>query len=927
MSNVEMATGSGQPWAKSPDAEGRWLTLSQHMQDSASVGRWLIDNWLPRGTVLGGTANGLSGEQLRKVGIFLAGGHDCGKCSPAFAQQSAELYTAMAHAGLTGSPSVTGRQCHHTRTGYHLLLAFLQRRGLSSSAAATWAVVVAGHHGVIPSNTELRQALPRLYPDFYGWEPPERASVWKARTNELLDEVWAIAGLDTEEVSQWPPLPLSAQVTLGGLVIMADWIASNTVLFPLGTVQPGRAEAGIAALKLPRPWCPSQVPESAESLFASRFDLFAKAKPRPFQVAAVDAARWLPEPGLLLLEAAPGEGKTEAALAAAEVLAQRFALGGVFVALPTQATTDAMFGRVIAWLEHMGEDELPIGSSAWLGHARRRLNRVYRGLPTVRLSEIHDDDGCVHNRIAAHEWLTRKKALLATTVVATIDQLLLASLTLKHGALRFLGLATKVLIIDEVHAYDPFMRTHLVGLMQWLAELRVPVVMLSATLPDSIRRELIEAYAGSAPKVDSETVENNAAYPRVTAVARSGIRTWAPAPSGRASSVALERVTDDDEEIALRLEELLADGGCALVVRNTVRSARRTAAALSRRLAMQVECHHARFLAADRQANDERLLSQFGHPDLLEDRGGTRPTRAVVVATQVAEMSLDVDFDVLVTDLAPMDAIVQRIGRSHRHQRPRPKALAQPRCIIISDLVTTASPKLSPGSVAVYGEAVLLATAAQLEPKLGGFLSLPDDIVPLVEGSYAVGPSLPEPWHEAYRQARRQQDKVEVKRRATALSMELRSPKELEIESDPPTLIGWLDHGGVSDGDETNPLVQGEVRDGRPSVEFILLETDDAGVLTIPTRFGTGVGQLDRRRPPRANEADAMAGCLIRLTPPSGISVSGLRRDLIAMTPEAWRDQPVLGRVPVIALDPFGVVTVGGITVRYDAQRGMELQW
>lgn len=922
-----MATALGQPWAKSPDTEGRWLTLSQHMQDSAAVGGWLIENWLAPGTLACGTDNGLSSECLRKVGIFLAGAHDVGKSTPAFAAQSAILYAAMGQGGLTGNASVTGRQCHHTRTGFHLLLTFLQQKGLDRLSATTWAVVVAGHHGVVPSATELRQSLPTRYPDFYGWEPSARAAVWKARTTELLDEVWSMAGLDAEDVSTWPALALGAQVTLVGLVIMADWIASNTALFPLGPAHPGRVESGVTALRLPRPWRPQEAPESAEALFASRFDLFAGARPRPFQVSSVDAARWLPEHGLLLLEAAPGEGKTEAALAAAEVLAQRFALGGAFVALPTQATTDAMFGRVISWLEHMGEDELPVGSTAWLGHSRRRLNRVYQGLPTVRLSEIHDEDACLQSRVAAHEWLTRKKALLATTVVATIDQLLLASLTLKHGALRFLGLATKVLIIDEVHAYDPFMRTHLVSLLQWLAELRVPVVMLSATLPSGIRQELVEAYAGPTPTVDPETSEKDAPYPRVTAAFRGGIRTWAPAPSGRASLVALQRITDDDDVIALRLEELLADGGCALVVRNTVKAARRTAEALRRRLPMQVECHHARFLAGDRQSNDERLLSQFGHPDLVAERGSIRPTRAVVVATQVAEISLDVDFDVLLTDLAPMDAIVQRIGRCHRHQRPRPHGLADARCIVITDLAVDAPPRLSRGSVAVYGMALLLATAAQLEPRFGNSLRLPDDIVPLVEGSYAVDPTLPEPWLEAHRTARIKQDEVEDRRRATARSMELLSPKDLGVGDEPPSLIGWLSRGGVVDGDENDPMVRGEVRDGRPSVEFILLESDDAGAWTIPTRFGAGVGQLDRLRPPSEDEADAMASCLIRLTPPGNLQAHLVLQELVTMTPEAWRELPLLGRVPVVALDPLGVVTVGGITVRYDALQGMELQW
>ncbi len=910
-------------WAKSVNKDGEWLTLEQHMRDSGEVGRWLVDNWLPPGA-LTSVGNGVWPlEVAKKVAVFLCAAHDCGKASPAFAAQAPGLYAAMNGLGLTGRASASGPRCHHTRTGYHLIERFLRGKGLTAPAARTWAVVVAGHHGAVPARSELNLAAPGRAPDFYGWDGPEAAAQWQHVTGELLEQCWAQAGLETTDFGSDAVLSLAGQVVIGGLVIMADWIASNTALFPLGAPTEQRSTEGLHTLALPPPWRPGALSPDARQIFGSRFDLFITATPRPFQIEAVEAARWFSEPGLLLLEAAPGEGKTEAALVAAEVLAQKFGLGGVFVALPTQATTDAMFGRVLTWLGHLGEDDLPIGSTAWLGHSRRRLNRDYAGLPTVRLSDIHDEDGCGQHRVAAHEWLTHKKALLATTVVGTIDQLLLAALPLKHGALRFLGLAGKVVVVDEVHAYDPFMRMHLVQVLRWLGELRVPVVLLSATLPSGVRSELVAAYSGEASGRDATTT----AYPRITGTHRGVVRTWTPQASGRGARVALERLNDDLPAIADRLESLLQEGGCALVVRNTVRSARDTAAYLRDRLGWPVECHHAGFIAADRSSRDEGLLVRFGSPEYVVGRSGTRPDRAVIVATQVAEMSLDVDFDVLVTDLAPMDAVVQRMGRCHRHARARPARLAQPRCIILTDLDSETTPQLPRGSVAVYGAALLLATAASLWPHFDDAITLPDDIVELVEGTYAQQPDLPDSWRAAHTAAVEQEGAIERDRRAAAAAGEIAAPDDLVDLAGVASLIGWRDRGGVAEGDETHPLVQAAVRDGLESVEVLLLETTPEGQVCVPARVTGQARVLDPTRRLTRAEADAMAGCVIRVTPPRWRPVYVLRQSLIAATPSVWRDEQLIGRCPVLAVDRSGIAELNETRWSYDPDQGLEVLW
>jgi len=920
---------SSLPWAKSQDREGNWLTVEQHMRDSAGVAHWLLHHWVPSGTLHAASGGTRSIDWARRIATFLIAAHDIGKCTPAFAAMAPTLYEAMNEAGLCGQAGERGRVCHHTRTGFHLMVEYLCARGLSPRVARSWAVVIAGHHGAVPSKEELGYASLKAKPTFYGRDTKDRAEPWRRVVTDLLDMCWNLAGLTDADLDGDVTLPLGGQVIIGGLAIMADWIASNSDLFPLGSASDDRTEHGIQALGLPGPWRPQSLPEPTSELFAQRFDLFRSATPRPFQVDALDAAEWLPEPGLILLEAAPGDGKTEAAMVCAEVLARRFDRGGVFFALPTQATTDAMFARVLAWLAHLGEDDLPVGSTAWLGHGRRALNRDYRGLDRIRLFDIRDDDTCPGTRVAAHEWLTRKKSLLATTVVGTIDQLLLAALPLKHGVLRFLGLSTKVVVIDEVHAYDPFMRTHLVCLLRWLAELAVPVVMLSATLPSAVRAELMSAYAGStAPgEPDGQRGRASTAYPRITAVTSGASRTWTPAGSGRKYRFALEWLRQDLTVLGDRLEELLADGGTALIVRNTVKSARETAAYLRDRLGIPVECHHARFMAADRSANDERLLARFGSPTYVESAAGTRPHRAVVVATQVAEMSLDVDFDVLVTDLAPMDSLFQRMGRCHRHHWVRLERLSRPRCIVLSDLAADGAPVIDKGSGAVYGAAPLLATAAVLMPRVGGALELPADIAPCVEASYADAPDLPAPWREAYAAARAKHQSEERGREGNARTMEISDPSKLSGLQGT-TLIGWLSAGGPADGDETSPMVQGAVRDGRPSVEVLLLSTTTDGRLHVPARVtGEEALVLDPSRKVNRRQAEAMAGCVVRVTPPPWRPAFIVREQLMAETPLAWRDEPMLGRLPVVALDASGEATVSGLRWNYDTTDGLEVTW
>lgn len=673
-------------WAKSLNDDGEWLPLWQHMDDAADVAGDLFDTWLASSTraLIAEPFGGDAASSLAAV-RFLAGCHDIGKATPAFAIQDQLLATQMRDLGLAMPSAKTDlldrKRVHHSLAGHHLLRRWLLDHGWSARTVGAWAVIVGGHHGVPPDDLSVTGGSPMEYPDLYG------QGSWTAVQRELVDRMAVRTGA-TNHLEIWRQARLSAQwqVVVSALVILADWIASNESLLPFhGDGLPEdrddevRAAHALNQLALPPPWRPEEFAGTVDQLFAARFELPLEAQPRPVQRAACDVAGQMSHVGLMIIEAPMGEGKTEAALAAAEVMARRWGCGGLMVALPTQATSDAMFARVVDWLDQLGSNDELVGAVT-LSHGKARLNRLFYGLIRAgRLAEIgRDEDGdrpeeCGHG-VVAHSWLSgRKKSQLANFVVGTIDQLLFAALKSRHLVLRHLALAGKVVVIDEVHAYDAFMNSYLTRVLTWLGAYRVPVIALSATLPAGRRQALVDAYIAGTGAIRQESPPapnvEQPHYPLISWTESGHVFSRAVEASSRRTVVSIEdlggEVKDDLGQLTAILEDLLSDGGCAVVVRNTVGRLLQTAKTLQLAFPGEVSVAHSRFIAADRLRKDAELLDRFGPAK----RSTARPHRHIVVASQVIEQSLDVDFDVLVTDLAPIDLILQRMGRLHRHQR------------------------------------------------------------------------------------------------------------------------------------------------------------------------------------------------------------------------------------------------------------------
>ncbi len=651
---------------------------------------------------------------------------------------------------------------------------------------------------------------------------------WVDVRQEILEGMAGLTGADPH-LPTWASrrLPVTAQALLTAIVVMADWISSNQDYFPYrdDLTPEQRARVAWDRLDLPMPWAPAVPRGDADALLHRRFPALAADAARPVQTALLSCALDSREAPLLIVEAPMGVGKTEAALLAAEALASRFGQGGIYIGLPTMATANPMFDRILDWLTTaLGRAD----ASVALAHGKAGLNDRFAGL--IRESW----QGMVYDEVddpragipVVNGWLRgRKKAGLASFVVGTIDQGLFGALKAKHVVLRHLSLAGKVVVIDECHAADTYMREYLKRLLSWLGAYHAPVILMSATLPPTQRDEYVAAYAWGRGDREPGSTDRSDTYPRITRY-DGVLRDIAVAKPQTATRVRLERVADAPEGVRDLLRSLLADGGVAGVICNTVQRAQEVYRVLRDEFGANAVLLHSRFIAPDRAEREARLVAQLGRD------GSGRPHRLVVVGTQVLEQSLDIDFDVMVTDLAPADLVLQRLGRLHRHARPRRPGPGVTPILYLRgvDDWTTIPPRAARGSRTVYGESALLRSAAVLNGRTS--LTLPIDIPTLVRQAYDPALTSPPGWEEPWAVAEIAATAEVARARSRAQSFLLDDPLRRE------NLNGWID---VDPGDPDRSEEQGrsQVRDSEDSLEVIALWRDLSGTLHLPTFAST----------------------------------------------------------------------------------------
>ncbi len=704
--------------------------LAWHGLDVAASFDRILMLWPDQAVALTSAFEGPAEATLLSLSVLVAL-HDIGKFARSF---QAKVHPAFPDCLGTWTPPAP---CSHPMIGYGLaederhLVSFIQALIGPDNDMRREVLLgpVFGHHGrpVVPQAAHLD--------DHMG--PPDRPAARAARA-------YARAVRDLFGSPTLPPLMRERAATFSwrfaGIVALADWIGSNQEHFSYTSADVDlatywmdfarpRAEAAIAASGL-TPAAPSQR-RSLEIVCRPEFapteaQLWAETVPLP------------PEGGLFILEDVMGSGKTEAALILAHRLMQAGRAGGIYVALPTMATANALYHRMAKVYRALFT--AAARPSLVLAHGARDLNDMFRnslefGERTAETEPGYSDDPADDTASAAcARWLAddRRKTFLADVGVGTIDQALLAILPVKHACIRQLGLARRVLVIDEAHAYDAYMQGELEALVAHQARLGAPVIVLSATLPRLVRQRLAAAFAKGAGHPAAKL--SGTAYPLATALGTEAEETELATRPDLVRTLSVSRCPDGTAAEAM-VTAAAQQGAAVAYIRNSVDDAVATAERL-RAEGLSVDLFHARFAMGDRLAIENRVVARFGREGTPDDRRGR-----VLVATQVAEQSLDFDVDLMVTDLAPVDLMLQRAGRLWRHPRdergwPRPDLVVvapEPADEAGADWYAAAFPR---GRWVYPNHALLWLSARDLLARKT--IEVPDDLRRLVDAVYAA---------------------------------------------------------------------------------------------------------------------------------------------------------------------------------------------
>lgn len=667
-------------WGKArPDgaSSARYHLLPYHCLDVAAVGVAYL-RAVPRLRRWFMQALGLHDEAaLLAWFLFWLALHDLGKFSESFQSQRADVFQELRQRAPDPGKRYDVR---HDTLGHLAWKELLEDRCIKDAwlgsqtedhldALHAWVRAVTGHHGQPPRSDG------HFSRHFDASDDREAILQFTAEVKALAfgsAEALLVPTLDvdafrhaSERLSWW----------VAGLTVLADWIGSNTEFFPYCDQPP--QEGGLAGY-----WAEAQT-QAAAALAATGVlpapqqgampfnGLFPHiAQPSPLQAWA-SHCEVTHDPALYLLEDVTGAGKTEAAIMLAHRLIAADAADGFFIGLPTMATANAMYGRVTEVFPGLFGSE----ASLMLAHGRSRLVEAFAATvlkPGPAEGDTAQQDETATARCKA--WLAdhNKRALLAAAGVGTIDQALLGVLHSKHQSLRLLGLFRKVLIVDEVHACDSYMQRVLESLLEFHAYAGGSVVLLSATLPGAMKQALLKAYArgrgwaASRSPAQPQLLADN--YPlatcwheRLGSVARED-----PLPSRPEVCRRVDlRYLSDREAVQALIAQALAQGRCVCWMRNSVADALDAYMEMKARLgADAITLFHARFCLGDRLDIEQRVLGRFGKDSQAAHRRGQ-----LVIATQVVEQSLDADWDVVISDLAPIDRLIQRAGRLQRHVR------------------------------------------------------------------------------------------------------------------------------------------------------------------------------------------------------------------------------------------------------------------
>jgi CRISPR-associated endonuclease/helicase Cas3 len=650
-----------QYWGKVDKSDdSKYHLLVYHCLDVAAVANqyllrfpWLLDGFAQ--------SLGFEREFTQQLLVFLIALHDLGKFSEHFQHKVPSVRAAL------GQPEPKGSsRYHHDVCGQALwekeLSQIFTPKFLGDSKRYCQALnglmqATTGHHGkpTTPQDCTLKNNF---------------TDANKMAANEFCHAIFELIffqplaknlSLDPYQVAEQVK---KASWWLAGFTMLSDWLGSKADLFPyekniisLDNYWLYANQKAINALNHVGLVNPILHPQKIFS------DLFSNiALPSSLQRSVMDLSIQ-PENQLFILEDLTGAGKTEAALFLCYRLMQEKLGNGFYIALPTMATANAMYDRVkdIYPLFFQNANEL----SCVLAHGKSQHDTFFQQTISEE-KNLYDEEDNASARCNAWFADNRKKALLAPIGIGTVDQALQAILQNKHQALRLIGLYRKILIVDEVHACDAYMFELLKTLLMFHAASGGSAILLSATLPQKMRSQLMETFYQGRYGVDeplTTSIDNR--YPLITQLHGETVVTKTVTPSSHAKSTLQVESIYELDKVMLQINKSIEKNYCVCWIRNTVSDAIESYQSLKAQYPdRDITLFHSRFSLADRLRIEKKLLSDFGKKSCPATR-----TAKIVIATQVIEQSLDLDFDVMITDLAPIDLIIQRAGRLQRHIR------------------------------------------------------------------------------------------------------------------------------------------------------------------------------------------------------------------------------------------------------------------
>ena len=767
-------------WGKTIKNDQGFHPALYHMIDVGFTAQALLDApGLTRlRTMLRLTWHGAHYEALIRCLPFLISVHDIGKVSVPFQGQASNAETRYHRHRLIGlgipfpAESEVYRRLPHTIVGALFLKEHL--RSLENTVDGNVALIVrdaiSGHHGRFPASMSVwrkaREDLALLREDPY-WHAV-RVAGYHVLRDTFLPPTMQLAEIGT------PTHLRTATLALTGLIVFADWIGSESGFFEPTTAtslneyikaSEDRAREAVERLGF------TSSQRAVDDVQCGDLFPYCAATPRGVQ-QGIDTLPLDDQAGptLTVIEASAGEGKTEAGLTLARRLAAYGGADSFFFGLPTMATSNQMFQRVRAVLhaQHGPSSRVSLihGSAHLLD--RDEAHAVQQGAPYDGYQKPYTDaDHALSSHDADHEpsgiaalhWFRgSKKNLLIPFGVGTVDQIELAGLNTRYYMLRLVALAGKTVIIDEVHAYDTYMSTILDHTLTWLALMGCHVILLSATLPKARHADLVNAFlkgCNTADSVSSAALPDT--YPRISHYHAQGHR-HDPVPAARRHEVTIQWADTPtiDSQID-HLLDLVQDGGAVARICNRADAAQDLYRQLLRR---NLDDSYTVVLVHAKLPLDERLRAEAQVAALVgKETQRTASDRIIIIGTQVLEQSLDYDVDVMVSDLAPIDLLLQRIGRLYRHDLPFWRRGAQhhvPILYIVSPIQQRAGavvPSIDAWQMIyapfiLYQTWVVLGWQRTIQPTT---IQLPDAYRRLVEGVYHdAPPQFPDDMHPSW---------------------------------------------------------------------------------------------------------------------------------------------------------------------------------